>query len=134
MSFAADRKRRTELRHEGWAQGRVRTLDLRTGDEVEVIAGKDKGKRGTVARTDPERQRITVNGVNKLKRHTRAGVKGAQQGGIVDFFAPMAYSNVQLVCPKCNKPTRLGHAEHEPGKVALVCRKCGARYERSATK
>ncbi len=133
MALKQERKRRVALRHEGWYQGRVRTLDLRTGDTVEVIAGKDRGKRGLVERTDPDKQRIVVRGVNTLKRHTKAGVKGTMQGGIVDFNAPLAYSNVQLVCNKCDKRTRIGHGVDEHGLSTVVCKKCGETYVRSAS-
>ena len=78
------RRIKMERVHHGWAHGRVRPLDIRAGDTVVVIAGKDRGKRGVVERTVPEEHRIVVRGVNILKRHTRAGVKGNVQGGIVD--------------------------------------------------
>ena len=74
MSAKTERKQRAALRREGWSGGRVRQLDIRQGDTVEVIAGKDKGKRGVVERALPDQQRIAVRGVNILKRHTRAGV------------------------------------------------------------
>ena len=83
-----ERKRRATLRHEGWAGGQLRPLDIRKGDNVEVLSGKDKGKRGVVERVLPEQQRVAVRGVNLLKRHTRSGVKGNIQGGIVDFDGP----------------------------------------------
>ena len=132
MSAKTERKRRAALRHEGWAGGRVRQLDIRQGDTVEVIAGRDKGKRGVVERALPDRQRIAVRGVNILKRHTRAGVKGNIQGGIVDFDGPIPYSNVMLVCNRCDKTTRIQHVIAEDGTRSIVCRKCGERYERTA--
>lgn len=127
-----ERRRRVALRHEGWSAGRARPMDIRQGDTVEVIAGKDKGKRGVVERVLVEQQRVAVRGVNLLKRHTRAGVQGNIQGGIVDFDGPVAYSNVMLVCNRCDKRTRIGHTVDEEGKKRLVCRKCGERYERAA--
>lgn len=132
MSGRVDVRRRAAVaaRHHGWARGRVRSLDIRSGDTVVVIAGKDKGKRGVVERTLPSEQRIVVRGVNLLKRHTKAGVKGNMQGGIVDFDAPVAYSNVMLVCPNCDRATRVGHERMDEGRGVLVCRKCGERYER----
>ena len=131
MSAKTERKRRIALQHEGWARGRVRPLDIRQGDTVEVIAGKDKGKRGVVERALAEQQRIAVRGVNILKRHTRAGVKGNIQGGIVDFDGPIPYSNVMLVCNRCDKTTRIAHQMDDEGNRFLVCKKCGERYERS---
>ncbi|MBV8196135.1 MAG: 50S ribosomal protein L24 [Candidatus Dormibacteraeota bacterium] len=131
MSAKAERRRRIALQHEGWARGGVRALDIREGDTVVVIAGKDKGKRGVVQRALPEQQRIAVRGVNLLKRHTRAGVKGNIQGGIIDFDGPIAYSNVMLVCNRCDKPTRIAHQRDDEGNRVIVCKKCGERYERT---
>ena len=123
---------RVALKHEGWAAGHARPLDIRAGDTVVVIAGRDRGKRGVVERTLTDTQRIVVRGVSILKRHTRAGVRGNVQGGIVDFNAPIAYSNVMLVCTRCDQPTRIRHEVLEDGSRVIVCRKCGERYERSA--
>jgi large subunit ribosomal protein L24 len=131
MSAKTERKQRAALRREGWSGGRVRQLDIRQGDTVEVIAGKDKGKRGVVERALPDQQRIAVRGVNILKRHTRAGVKGNIQGGIVDFDGPIPYSNVMLVCNRCDKTTRIQHVIEEDGTRAIVCRRCGERYQRA---
>src|SRR5215469_698613 len=133
MTAKAERKRKVHLQHEGWAHGRVRPLDIRQGDTVEVIAGKDKGKRGVVERTLPEQQRVAVRGVNLLKRHTKAGVKGNMQGGIVDFDGPIPYSNVLLVCNRCDKTTRISHGVTDDGRRVIVCKKCGERHERPAT-
>jgi len=111
-----------------------RWLELAPGDNVIVIAGKDKGKQGEVLRTLPDAHKIVVKGVNILKRHTKAGARrgGTQvaQGGIVDFEAPLDYSNVMLVCPHCGRPTRTKHTVLESGARALVCRHCGEPYER----
>ena len=110
-------------------------LDLAPGDPVVVTAGKDKGKRGEVLRTLPDEQKIVVKGVNILKRHVKSGQSRggtrAIQGGIVDYEAPLSYSNVQLVCPACERPTRLGTVILESGDKALVCKKCGQPYERT---
>jgi large subunit ribosomal protein L24 len=111
-----------------------RRLDLAPGDPVIVVAGKDKGKHGEVLRTLPREGKIVVKGVNILRRHTKAGrsVGGnkAIQGGIVDFEAPLAYSNVMFVCPSCSRPTRIRHTVLEGGQKALVCVRCGEPYER----
>src|SRR5579884_3851459 len=124
----AERRRLVRLRHEGWARGRLRPLDIRQGDTAEVISGKDRGKRGVVARVLAEELRIAVRGVNLLKRHTRAGVAGNIQGGIVDFDGPIAYSNIMLVCNRCDKRTRIGKVVDDDGTRHIVCRKCGERY------
>ena len=124
------RHRRVEVEHEGWAGGRIRPLDIRSGDTVEIIAGKDKGKRGVVERVETERQRIVVRGANLMKRHTKANTQGNVQGGIVDFNGPIAYSKVQLVCNRCEKRTRIARQVTEEGVNMIVCKKCGERYER----
>ena len=108
--------------------------DLAAGDPVVVISGKDRGKHGEVLRTIPERGQIVVKGVNVAKRHMKAGRRAAGtaaiQGGIVDFEAPLSYSNVMLVCPHCNKPTRIRHRETDDGRRLLECTHCGEPYER----
>jgi large subunit ribosomal protein L24 len=113
----------------------VKRPDLAAGDTVVVVAGKDRGKRGRVLRTLPDQGKIVVEGVNILKRHTKAndprrGGRGAIQGGIVDFESPFAYSNVMLVCPSCDKPTRIRHSQGDDGRKRLVCVSCGEPYER----
>ena len=112
----------------------LRRLDLAPGDPVVVVAGKDKGKHGEVLRTLPREGKIVVRGVNILKKHSKAGRSAggnrAIQGGIVDFEAPLAYSNVMLVCPTCNQPTRIRHTVLEGGQKALLCVRCGEPYER----
>ena len=112
----------------------IRRPDLAAGDTVVVVAGKDRGKRGRVLRTIPDKGQIVVEGVNILKRHTKAGRSAggnrAIQGGIVDFEAPLSYSNVMLVCPSCNQPTRIRHTVLESGAKAIECVKCGEPYER----
>ena len=116
---------RTHLTHEGWTHGNPRPLDIRSGDNVLVIAGKDKGRRGVVDRVLVGEQRVVVRGVNVLKRHTRANTRGNVQGGVIDFDAPLAYSNVMLVCNRCDQPTRIAHAVDEEGRRQVVCKRCG---------
>ncbi len=109
-------------------------LEIRAGDTVQVIAGKDRGKRGVVERTLPDEHKLVVKGVNMAKKHTRAlqqkGSTKVMQGGILDFEAPLAYSNVMLVCPKCDKPTRIRKQLLPSGGWAIVCVRCGNLYER----
>ncbi|HEY7927018.1 MAG TPA: 50S ribosomal protein L24 [Candidatus Dormibacteraeota bacterium] len=131
MTAKAQRRIRVALKHRGWARGRARLLDIRAGDTVEVIAGKDKGKRGVVVRTIPTNQRIVVEGINRLKRHTKSGVAGNIQGGIIDFNAPINYSNVLLVCNRCDKPTRISRVKQEDGSLPIVCKQCGEMYVRN---
>jgi large subunit ribosomal protein L24 len=98
-----------------------------------VVAGKDRGKRGVVDRTLPSAGQIVVKGVNLHKRHTKAGQRrstagattSTMQGGIVDFEAPVDYSNVRLVCPSCDRPTRVRHTTLPDGNSGRVCTHCG---------
>jgi large subunit ribosomal protein L24 len=113
-------------------------LDIHKDDIVQVIHGKDRGKRGVVVRTVPQQTKIVVKGINILKRHQRAlqqkaGTK-VLQGGIVDFESPLDYSNVMLVCNKCDKPTRIRKTMLPNGRRAIVCVNCGEIYERVRTK
>ena len=98
-------------------------MKIRKNDTVLVIVGKDKGKTGKVRRAFPKEAKIIVEGVNMIKRHSRArGV--ARQAGIIEREAPVYVSNVMLLCNKCNKPTRVGLRLLESGVKARVCRTC----------
>jgi large subunit ribosomal protein L24 len=99
-------------------------MSVRKGDEVLVIAGKDRGKRGTVDRVFPEKNRLIVDGVNMVKRHLRRQ-PGALQAGIIDKPAPLSRSNVMLICPNCQEPTRESRTILPDGKHVRVCKKCG---------
>lgn len=101
---------------------------IRKGDTVEVISGRleDKGKRGEVIRVLPKDQRVVVQGVNQRTKHQR---QVQSQGrtispGKVKFEAPFDISNVMLVCPKCNKTTRVSVSRSEDGKAVRVCKQC----------
>jgi large subunit ribosomal protein L24 len=104
------------------------SLNVKRGDRVKVIAGKDKGKEGKVLRTFPEKQRVVVEGVNKIKKHTRPTQK-QPQGGILEVEGTLHASNVMLVCPACSEPTRVGH-KREDGVRLRVCKKCGKEIEK----
>jgi len=106
-------------------------LFVKKGDTVQVIAGKDKGLTGKVIVADPATNRVLVEGANRIKKHTKVtqSARGSQQGGIVTQEAPVHVSNVQVVCPSCGKPSRIGHRRSEPdanGKTHSVrtCRRC----------
>lgn len=99
-------------------------MNVRKGDEVRVLAGKDVGKTGTITRVIPEADRVIVDGVNLVKKHQKA-TKATMQGGIIDKEMPIHVSNVGIVCGKCKKATRIGHRMDGDNKVR-VCRKCGA--------
>jgi large subunit ribosomal protein L24 len=106
-------------------------LFVKKGDTVQVIAGKDKGLTGKVIVADPGTSRILVEVANRIKKHTKitTTTRGAQSGGIVTQEAPVHVSNVQVVCPSCGKPSRIGHRRSEAdadGKTRSVriCRRC----------
>ena len=102
----------------------VASYAVRKNDTVVVIAGRDRGKRGRVLRVVPDRGRVIVEGVNFIKRHTRANPQKNVKGGIVEREAPLSASNVQLVCPECAKPTRVGRQLTDDGRRVRVCVKC----------
>ena len=93
-------------------------------DMVLVISGNYKGKKGKVLKVFPKEQRIIVEGVHFIKRHTRPTQKNPQ-GGIVEKEAPVSISNVLVICPKCSTPTRIGRKMLEDGKRVRVCKSCG---------
>jgi len=97
---------------------------IRTGDMVQVIAGKNRGMTGKVRRVIPRESRVIVEGVNIVKRHVRAR-PGVRQAGIIEMEAPIHISNVMLVCSRCNRPTRVGFRILEDGTKVRVCKHCG---------
>lgn len=99
-------------------------VHVRKGDTVLVIRGKSAGKKGKVLEVQPADSRVAVEGVNKVKRHTKP-TRQLPQGGIMEREAPIHSSNVMLFCTKCNKPTRVGKKMQEDGKAIRQCKKCG---------
>ena len=99
-------------------------MKIKTGDNVIVLSGKDKGKTGKVLRADPKGQKVIVEGVNVATKHQRPRKQG-EEGGIIKIETPIYASKLQVVCPKCGKATRVGH-KIENGKKSRVCKKCGA--------
>jgi large subunit ribosomal protein L24 len=97
---------------------------IRKNDNVLVITGKDRGKRGRVLRVLPDKNRLIVEGVNLIKRHTKPNPGKNVKGGIVEREASLHASNVQMVCPECDKPTRLGRKILGDGRKVRICRKC----------
>jgi large subunit ribosomal protein L24 len=97
---------------------------IRKGDRVEVITGADRGKRGDVLRVMPKEDRAVVQGVNIAKRHTKASGMG-QQGGIIEKEATIHLSNIMLIDPKTDKPTRVGFRVLENGEKLRVARPSG---------
>jgi len=98
-------------------------MKLKTGDNVKIIAGKDRGKTGKLIQVFHDENRVVVEGANKLVKNLRPRNK-EEKGRKVEFFAPMAASNVMLVCSKCKKPTRVGKKLLENGKNVRVCKEC----------
>jgi large subunit ribosomal protein L24 len=97
---------------------------IRRNDTVVVTTGKDRGKRGRVLKVVPDKNRLVVEGVNFIKRHTKPNPQRNIKGGLVEREAPLHASNVQIVCPECGKPTRLGRRLLEDGRKVRICRKC----------
>ena len=99
-------------------------MNVKKGDTVVVLSGKDKGKQGKVQGTVPSEAKVVVEGVNMVTCHTKPRRQG-EEGGIVRREAALYASKVQVVCPKCGKGTRVAH-KIEDGKKIRVCKRCGA--------
>jgi large subunit ribosomal protein L24 len=110
-------------------------LKIRRGDLVEVLSGKDVGRRGKVLEVIPKDRRLLVENINMVKRHTKPrpvkGTRGAQMtpGGVLDMAAPMRIDNVALVCPTCNEATRVGFRISENGEKIRHCRRPGCHQD-----
>ena len=98
-------------------------MKIRKEDTILVVTGKDKGKKGKVRFAYPKDEQVIVDGINFIKRHTRAK-KQVRQAGIIELEAPIHISNVMLLCNKCNKPTRVSFHFLENGKKVRICRTC----------
>jgi large subunit ribosomal protein L24 len=98
-------------------------LKVKKGDEVIVIAGKEKGKKGTIIRVIPDERRVVVGGLNKMKRHAKPSRTSA--GGIVEIESPLHVSNVALADPKSGKPTRVGYKTQADGSKVRVAKRSG---------
>ena len=102
-------------------------LNVKKGDTVVVISGKDKGKQGKILTAIPEKSRVIVQGANMITKHVKPRKQG-EAGGRIEQEGAIHVSNVKLVCPKCNKPTRVAHqfvGEGDAQKKVRVCKKCG---------
>ena len=98
-------------------------MKIRKNDLVMVISGKDRGKKGKVRYAFPKEGQVIVEGINMIKRHTRARAM-TRQAGIIEREAPLQVSKVMLICSKCNRPTRVGSRFLEEGKKVRVCSRC----------
>ncbi len=99
-------------------------MRLRKGDEIMVIAGKDRGKRGRVQEVRPRDLTVIVAGVNIAKRHTKANPAKNQKGGIIEQPMPLGLGKVMVICPHCGKPTRVAHRPGEDS-TERICKRCG---------
>lgn len=103
-------------------------LHVKTGDRVIVTAGKDKGKIGNVRKTNPSESKVIVEGANMVTKAQKPNPMAGVQGGFVKLEAPLDSSKVMIVCPSCEKPTRIKHDVVE-GKKIRVCKKCGEQLD-----
>ena len=102
-------------------------MKIRKGDTVQVLSGNDKGKTGEVLETIPKTSRVVVKGVNIRKKHVKARKQG-EEGGILEIECSIHSSKVNVLCPKCNKPTRVG-IKKEGKEKTRICKKCGAKLK-----
>jgi|SRR5689334_15338668 len=105
------------------------TIQLRKGDQVKVMAGRDAGKSGRILSVNPRKNTVIVEHANLIKRHTRPNPSKNIQGGILEKEGPINVSNVMLVCSSCNKHTRVGHGVSTDGAKTRVCRRCGTTID-----
>jgi large subunit ribosomal protein L24 len=98
-------------------------MKIQKNDNVLIIKGKDKGKKGKVRKALPDKDRVIVEGLNLIKRHSKTKGK-TRQAGIIELEGPIHVSNVMVICNKCNKPVRVGVRILEDGKKARYCRGC----------
>ena len=102
---------------------------LRKDDQVMVIAGRERGKTGKVLRVLSKKDRVVIERVNMVKRHTKP--RGQQPGGIIEKEAALHVSNVQPVCSRCDKPVRIGTKRLEDGSGVRICRRCGEQLDKA---
>ena len=102
----------------------IKKVHVKTGDTVVVLSGKSKGKQGKVMAVSQKEGKVIVENVNMVSKHVKPRKMG-EAGGIVKAEGAMYASKVQIVCPRCKKPTRIGHKINEDGTKNRICRKCG---------
>ncbi|NOZ63345.1 MAG: 50S ribosomal protein L24 [Caldiserica bacterium] len=107
----------------------MKKFSIKRGDEVEVIRGKDRGKRGKVRKLLAKEGKVVVEGINIMKKATRPS-RRYPQGGIVDIETPLDISKVLLLCPRCNRGVRIGRRVLEDGTKTRYCKKCGEIVEK----
>ena len=99
-------------------------VKIKKNDQVLVITGRNRGATGKVLRVFPSDGTVLVERINMIKRHTRPNPQKQVQGGILEREAPIRISNLQVICPECGKPSRMGSARLDDGRVARVCKSC----------
>ena len=102
-----------------------RKMKIRKGDNVRVIAGKDKGKEGEVIRVIPRKGKVIVHKINLARKAVRPDQKKNPQGGIIEVAAPLDASNVVIVCPRCSEPAKVVFKKDKEGRTSRKCKKCG---------
>lgn len=102
-------------------------LHVRKGDRVLILSGKDKGRKSRVITAFPRKNKVLVEGVNMVKKHARPTQK-VPQGGIRETEAPIYAGKVMVICPSCQKPTRLARRALPDGKMARACKRCGELF------
>jgi large subunit ribosomal protein L24 len=115
------------LRHE---RAERHTISIRKGDQVRVVAGRDAGKSGRVLSIDAKKNRVVVEHVAIMKRHTRPNPSKNIKGGIVEKEAAIHISNVMVVCGSCGKHTRIGHTVLPDGTKTRTCKRCGGTLDK----
>jgi large subunit ribosomal protein L24 len=108
-------------------------MKIKKGDQVRIISGKEAGKTGKVLRVETVDHRVVLERLNMMKKHTKPNPKKNPQGGVIEREAPIAVSNVMLVCPACGQPTRVGYRLLEDGSKVRKCRRasCGKDIDKA---
>ena len=102
-------------------------IHVKTGDMVMIMTGRDRGNKGKVMQVSRDEKKVIVEGQNIVTKHVKPRRQG-EPGGLVKAEAPLYACKVMPICPKCEKPTRVGHAVNKDGKKTRVCKKCGAEF------
>ena len=102
----------------------IKKVHVKTGDTVVVLSGKERGKKGKIITVSPKEGKVIIEGVNMVSKHVKPKKMG-EAGGIIKAEGAMYASKVQLVCPSCDKATRIAHKISEDGKKQRICKKCG---------
>lgn len=103
----------------------MQKVHVKRNDQVLVTAGRDRGARGKVLRVLPAEEKVIVERINMVKRHTRPNPQKGIQGGILEREAPIHVSNLMVICPSCGEPARVRHERRERGDAVRVCKSCG---------